>query len=100
MTRIVGSWRGSVSKETAYNFWLTRPSPAFAETPPARTNEAAVSTLHIVYDPTDRLQVLPDCERALDLKIARLSIADDLESQDIYALARRLAELLLEQLPR
>jgi hypothetical protein len=41
----------------------------------------------------------PAIEEQLGIKSAMLSIPEDVRSVDIYNLARRLAELLLEQLP-
>lgn len=54
--------------------------------------------LQIIYDPLDRIYYDPAVIEAGNLKLAVLSIPKDLEGKDIYALARRLAELLLEQL--
>lgn len=58
-----------------------------------------MSSLHILYDPTDRLEIEPELVR-LGVKVARLPIPDDLEGRDIYEVARKLAELLLEQINR
>lgn len=50
--------------------------------------------LHVIYDPSGRLEPhLP-----APCKTAMLCVAEDLESVDIYRLAQKLAELLLEQL--
>lgn len=57
-----------------------------------------MTTLHVVYDPTDRLRIDPPA-LGQGVKVASVPIANDLEGQDIYHVARRLAELLLEQLP-
>lgn len=54
--------------------------------------------LHVIYDPTDRLEVRSEPIEACKLKVAMLSVSEDLEGSDIYALARKLAEMLLEQL--
>lgn len=55
--------------------------------------------LHVVYDPQDRMVSAPqDADKRFGIKVAVLSIPEDIESVDIYNLARRLAELLLEQL--
>jgi len=56
--------------------------------------------LHIIYDPGDRIITQPvdqDMYRKFDIKVAELSVAD-MDKEDIYALARKLAEMLLEQL--
>lgn len=42
---------------------------------------------------------MPMAEAQFGFKVAVLSVPDDIKSVDIYNLARRLAELLLEQLP-
>ena len=55
-----------------------------------------MTTLHVILDPTGRLIVQGD-NLPRDVIRASLSIADDLDGTDIYALARRLAEMLLEQ---
>lgn len=55
-----------------------------------------MARLTIVYDtlePPLRVDAPPD-----SVKSAQLSVPDDLEGRDIYEIARRLAELLLEQL--
>lgn len=54
--------------------------------------------LHVIYDPKDAISALPgDLQKNLGIKVAILSIPEDVKSVDIYNLARRLAELLLEQ---
>jgi hypothetical protein len=55
--------------------------------------------LHVIYDPTDKLEVRSEPIASCKLKVATLSVPDDLGSVDIYNLATRLAGLLLEQLP-
>jgi hypothetical protein len=57
-----------------------------------------MATLHIVYDPTDKLQPATTDLNPLGLKFAAMPLRDDLSGQDIYAIARRVSELLLEQL--
>ncbi len=58
-----------------------------------------MAQLLIVYDPNDRISLMPtDQRKHLDVKEAILPVAEDLENSDIYTLARKLAELLLEQL--
>lgn len=55
-------------------------------------------SLHIVYDPHDKVVTVPDAQKQFGFKVAVLSVPDDVKSVDIYHLAKRLAELLLEQL--
>jgi hypothetical protein len=57
-----------------------------------------MATLHIIWDPRSCLSVSSDAVRHANIKQARLDVADDLESRDIYELARKLAELLVGQL--
>ncbi len=58
-----------------------------------------MARLMVIYDPNDRISGLPpDTLKHLGVKEAVLSIPEDLEGNDIYALARKLSELLLEQL--
>jgi hypothetical protein len=58
-----------------------------------------VPKLMVIYDPTDRLSGLPAEERKRwSVQEATLSLPEGLEGKDIYALARKLAELLLEQI--
>ena len=54
--------------------------------------------LVVSYDPSGQLLPL-SCEvlEATGAKQAILSLPDRLEDKDVYALAKRLAELLLEQ---
>jgi hypothetical protein len=54
--------------------------------------------LHVIYDPQDKVTHLPETEKMFGFKVAQLSVPDDLSTIDIYNLARRLAELLVEQL--
>ena len=56
--------------------------------------------LMVIYDPTDKLGIGMDAEykRLSGIREAALSIKGNLEDRDIYTLARKLAELLLEQL--
>ena len=59
-----------------------------------------MAQITIIYD---TLEPPLDCSAPnipLDgiVKVARMPIADGLENRDIYELARRLAEMLLEQL--
>jgi hypothetical protein len=55
-------------------------------------------TLHVVYDPEDRIVMDPEAAKRFGHKVAALSVPKDLRSVDIYNLARRLSELLLETL--
>jgi hypothetical protein len=57
-----------------------------------------VPKLHVVYDPNNMIVMDPAAQQQFGHKIAVLDIPQDLSSVDIYNLARRLAELLLEQL--
>lgn len=55
--------------------------------------------LTVIYDPDDKISGLTvEDRKRFGIKQANLSIAEDLEGSDIYALARKLAEMLLEQL--
>lgn len=54
--------------------------------------------LMVVYDPEDKVSGLPvEMRRQYNIMEATLSVPEDLEGNDIYALARKLAEMLLEQ---
>lgn len=55
-----------------------------------------MATVAIMYDPQGR-GVQPQPEGS-GVKMAILNIADGLEDKDIYAISRRLADLLLEQI--
>lgn len=60
-----------------------------------------MATLHIIFDPSERglrlfgLEDIPEEDRP---KVAVLPLADNLDAIDIYKVAQKLAELLLEQL--
>lgn len=62
-----------------------------------------MSHLLILFDPSERIEFkadfshLPAEERPA---IATLTLSDDLRDRDIYEIARKLAEMLLEQLPQ
>lgn len=53
----------------------------------------------VIYDPRDRVAGLsPEYRREEGIREATLSIKGNMDDRDIYTLARKLAELLLEQL--
>jgi hypothetical protein len=54
--------------------------------------------LHIIYDPHDIIVPNPMAEKQMGCKVAIMSIPADLKAIDIYHQAKKLAELLLEQL--
>jgi phage terminase small subunit len=54
--------------------------------------------IHVIYDPKDVIVTDPAAEKMFGHKVAVLSVPEDMKSIDIYHLAKRLAELLLEQL--
>lgn len=61
--------------------------------------EGMMPKLMIVYDPDDRISGLtPDMRKHLCVSEATLSVPEGLEGKDIYTIARKLAELLVEQL--
>ena len=58
-----------------------------------------MAKLLLIYDPDDRVMLsIEDRRHMPTLKTAELSLADDLEGKDIYEIARKLSELLLEQI--
>ena len=55
--------------------------------------------LLIMYDPHDHIHPTHyETKKVLELSEAYLDIAEGLEDKDIYNIARKLAEMLLEQL--
>jgi hypothetical protein len=54
--------------------------------------------LHIIYDPKDFISPMPDPDQQFGYKIAMISVPKDIKTVDLYNLAKRLAEALLEQL--
>jgi len=57
-----------------------------------------MARLHVVFDPDNKVLNNPQIEKQLGVKSAVLTIPDDVRSVDIYNLAKKLAELLLETL--
>lgn len=58
-----------------------------------------VAKLMVIFDPTDRVKGFdPEHANRIGIKEASLAIPDDLDGQDIYALAQKLAALMLEQI--
>lgn len=53
--------------------------------------------LHIIYDPTDKLQTQPELENRFKLKTATLSISEELSNDEIADYVAELGTLLLEQ---
>lgn len=55
--------------------------------------------LLVTYDPHDRIHPShPEIKRSLEISEGYLDLAEGLEDKDIYNIARKLAEMLLEQL--
>ena len=54
--------------------------------------------VHVIYDPQDKVVTPVDMQNAFGFKVAMLSVPADIKSIDIYHLAKRLAEMLLETL--
>jgi len=54
--------------------------------------------LHIIYDPHDKISSNSDMDKQFDLKVATLSLMDDLSDDDIAQYAHKLMLLLLRQL--
>lgn len=59
-----------------------------------------MASLHIVFDPNDRISNDPGRDRDTGIRSARLAIAEDLSDVDIYNVAKKLGEMLLEQISR
>lgn len=58
-----------------------------------------MARIYVVFDPTGRLELLSrDSRLALGAKDACMSLPDGLAGRDIYEVARKLAELLFEQI--
>lgn len=60
-----------------------------------------MARLIICYDPNEKIQLIEPMmanKNNMNLSQALLDIADDLDKTDIYEIARKLAEMLLEQL--
>lgn len=57
-----------------------------------------MARLLIVYDPDERINLCSFEFKRGKIKEALLDINDDIDPSDIYTLARKLAEMLLEQL--
>ena len=57
-------------------------------------------SLHVIYDPDDKIVTPPDAEKQFGFRSSKMPIPKDLSSVDIYNVAKKLAELMLEQLLR
>ena len=57
-----------------------------------------MAKLHVIFDPQDKIVTIPEAAHQFGFKTAQLSVPEDIKSVDIYNLARKLAELLVEQL--
>lgn len=57
-----------------------------------------MSRIIVIYDSRGDMQCVPSDRAPRGLKQAMLDIPDDLEGKDIYQIARKLAEMLLEQI--
>jgi hypothetical protein len=57
-----------------------------------------MATLHIVYDPRDQIRHDNQMNKQFGIKVAVLSIHEDLDNSDRTEIAKQLAEMLLEQL--
>jgi hypothetical protein len=57
-----------------------------------------MASIHIIYDPHDRVESNQEMEKALGLKVAKLSISEDLTPNEIKTYGNSLANMLMEQL--
>lgn len=58
-------------------------------------------SLHIIFDPNDKIMPIPDAHaKAMGFEACKMPIPANLGSVDIYNVAKKLAELMLEQLLR
>ena len=57
-----------------------------------------MARLHVLFDPNDKVLNNPEIEKALGIKSAVLTVPEEVRSVDIYNLAKKLAEMLLETL--
>lgn len=57
-----------------------------------------MARLHVLFDPNDKVMNNPEIEKALGIKSAVLTVPQEVRSVDIYNLAKKLAEMLLETL--
>lgn len=66
---------------------------------PSSFLEEQMASIFVAYSPTVELDVVnkEDAEK-LEIKQALMDLPDGLSGRDVYEIARRLAELLLEQL--
>lgn len=66
---------------------------------PSSFLEEQMASIFVAYSPTAALDVVnkEDAEK-LAIKQALMDLPDGLSGRDVYEIARRLAELLLEQL--
>ena len=56
-----------------------------------------MTTLHIIYDPRDRIKHDPEMNKAAGIKVAIMSISDELTNDEIEDYVSELGTLLLEQ---
>ena len=60
-------------------------------------------SIHVIYDPFDLVKFGPDdaeVRQHMGIEMAKLSVPENLENVDIYNVAKKLCELLLENLDR
>lgn len=58
-----------------------------------------MASLHIIYDPHDKLSYNAEANKRLELKVAILPVDADAGLNAIRCTAEELARLLMEQLP-
>jgi hypothetical protein len=56
-----------------------------------------MASIHVIYDPKDRLEHRKDFIDAGGFKIAMLPVADNIDSGELQTLIETLSELLIEQ---
>lgn len=59
-----------------------------------------MATLHVIYDPTDRLQIGPPDRLPPKIKFIAMKCDDLPEPEGVAELAGELAEMLLEQISK
>lgn len=57
-----------------------------------------MAKLHIIYDPSERLEIEGPATKALKLKTASLSIANDIGHEEAKELIETLTTMLVNQL--
>jgi len=59
-----------------------------------------MATLHIMYDPHDKISTNIEMNKRFDIKSAVIAVSDVISAEEVGELSQKLAAMLVEQIKR